>query len=315
MDEDKHRVELFQYDISQGMAKMYGPMFIQRPLEGIWHTGIVVYGKEYFFGGGICNMPPGQTPFGNPYKKSLLGETQIPEEMFTDYLNTIHNRFTQATYNVISFNCNHFTNEISNFLLGENIPYDIYNQAQDLINTPIGQTIKPMLESMQSTLQQGTPMFNDGGGGSPMPDNQFQTPPGMPSIPQAQTPAPTGNAGAVLTVTQLDEIQIAILTTPGVVIDFWNPGCGPCLQFKPVFSEIAEFYNSDKVKFYAINTKDSPQIGAAYEVTGVPTLHVYKNGELVDKFSGGDKPRLLGLIENLKKDLGDSVGKKSASQA
>lgn len=41
------------YDLSQGMAKVLSPSLIGKQIDGIWHTGIVVYGKEYFYSGGI----------------------------------------------------------------------------------------------------------------------------------------------------------------------------------------------------------------------------------------------------------------------
>ena len=48
------------------MAKAFSPMFLGKQIDGIWHTGIVVYGKEYYFGGGICAGIPKQTPYGYP---------------------------------------------------------------------------------------------------------------------------------------------------------------------------------------------------------------------------------------------------------
>lgn len=46
-------VKLYVYDISQGLARQFGRAVLGIDLEGIWHTGIVVYGNEYFFGGGL----------------------------------------------------------------------------------------------------------------------------------------------------------------------------------------------------------------------------------------------------------------------
>lgn len=57
-------VQLNIYDISNGMARQFSRQMIGKQVDGIWHTGIVVYGKEYYFGGGISYDPPGQTPFG-----------------------------------------------------------------------------------------------------------------------------------------------------------------------------------------------------------------------------------------------------------
>lgn len=59
-----HEVLLHVYDISQGMARQFSKQLIGREIEGVWHTGIVVYNKEYYFGGGISYDPPSRTPFG-----------------------------------------------------------------------------------------------------------------------------------------------------------------------------------------------------------------------------------------------------------
>lgn len=62
---DKYDVTLYVYDITNGkkindlgMAKQFSPMFIGKTIEGVYHTSLVVYGVEYFFGGGICRGYP-----------------------------------------------------------------------------------------------------------------------------------------------------------------------------------------------------------------------------------------------------------------
>ena len=57
-------VKLNVYDLSQCMCKAMSKQLCGTQIDGIWHTGIVVYGKEYYFGGGISYDLPGQTPFG-----------------------------------------------------------------------------------------------------------------------------------------------------------------------------------------------------------------------------------------------------------
>lgn len=47
------------------------PMFLGKQIDGIWHTGIVIYGIEYYFGGGICYGTPKFTPYGRPVKVSF----------------------------------------------------------------------------------------------------------------------------------------------------------------------------------------------------------------------------------------------------
>ncbi len=57
-------VQLHVYDLSNGMAAQFSRQLIGKHIEGVWHTGIVVYNKEYYFGGGISYDDPGRTPFG-----------------------------------------------------------------------------------------------------------------------------------------------------------------------------------------------------------------------------------------------------------
>jgi hypothetical protein len=78
-------VHLYIYDLSRGLAKQLSLMFIGKQLEGIWHTGIVAYGREWFFGGnGIENVPPKGTLLGEPNKIEHLGRTEIEELDFLE---------------------------------------------------------------------------------------------------------------------------------------------------------------------------------------------------------------------------------------
>jgi hypothetical protein len=81
-------VELYIYDLSRGMAATLSPMIIGKKIDGIWHTAIVVYGREYFFGShGISSCNPRSTPLGEPLRVLKLGETQVPYSVFIDYIN------------------------------------------------------------------------------------------------------------------------------------------------------------------------------------------------------------------------------------
>ena len=57
-------VTLHVYDLSNGMAAQFSRQLIGKHIEGVWHTGIVAFNKEYYFGGGISYDPPACTPFG-----------------------------------------------------------------------------------------------------------------------------------------------------------------------------------------------------------------------------------------------------------
>merc|ERR1739838_1047972 len=72
-------VKLYIYDLSQGMAKMMSAPLLGKQIDGVWHTAIVVYDREYFFGsGGVNHVRPGTTQLGAPLQKLNLGTTEIP---------------------------------------------------------------------------------------------------------------------------------------------------------------------------------------------------------------------------------------------
>jgi desumoylating isopeptidase 1 len=83
---------------------------------------------------------------GAPTKEIPLGFTEIPEELFMEFLREISDRFTSMTYHVFKHNCNNFTDECANFLIGSGIPHDIIDLPNMFLNTRLGKMIGPMME-------------------------------------------------------------------------------------------------------------------------------------------------------------------------
>ncbi|OAY70371.1 Desumoylating isopeptidase 1, partial [Ananas comosus] len=152
---DGHRVTLNVYDLSQGLAKQLSVTFLGKTIEAIWHTGVVVYGNEYYFGGGIQHAPAGSTPYGSPIRVIELGITQVPQEVFEDFLQDISSRYTAETYRLLSHNCNNFSNEVAQFLVGTTIPDYILNLPNEVISSPMGPLILPMIQQLEATLRAG----------------------------------------------------------------------------------------------------------------------------------------------------------------
>jgi hypothetical protein len=105
------QVTLALYDITQGMAKGLSMMLIGQQIDAVYHSSLIVYGREYYFGGGICHDHPETTPYGKPIEKIDMGSTEIPKEVFEDFLNDITHKYTAEKYHLIDHNCNNFTDE------------------------------------------------------------------------------------------------------------------------------------------------------------------------------------------------------------
>ena len=70
-----------------------------------------------------------------------------------------------------------------------------------------------------------------------------------------------------------------------VLVDFWAPWCGPCKMLMPTIEELAGDY-AGKARIGKLNTDENRQTASSYQIDSIPTLIVFKNGEIVDKLMG-----------------------------
>jgi thioredoxin 1 len=70
-----------------------------------------------------------------------------------------------------------------------------------------------------------------------------------------------------------------------VLVDFWAPWCPPCRQITPLIEQLAAEY-AGSVKVGKMNIDDSPQTPQKYDIMSIPTLMVFKGGEVVQRFVG-----------------------------
>lgn len=138
--ESASEVLLYVYDLSNGMVKALSPALIGKELSGLWHTGIVLRGTEYYFGClGVDSSPAGKTGLGDPHRVVSLGHTELPHDVCVEYIRDLARySYRRSSYDLFRHNCNHFSEDLSLFLTGNSIPMDIRELPDDFLSTPMG---------------------------------------------------------------------------------------------------------------------------------------------------------------------------------
>ena len=95
-------------------------------------------------------------------------------------------------------------------------------------------------------------------------------------------------------VTDADFDEKVLGASGPVLVDFWAAWCGPCRQLKPILQEIAQ--ENEKLTIVEMDADANPATPAKYRVTGLPTMNLYYQGELV-RSSVGVRPKSAILSE------------------
>ena len=103
-------------------------------------------------------------------------------------------------------------------------------------------------------------------------------------------------AGAIVEVTDTNFQAEVIESGEAVLVDFWAPWCGPCRIVAPHLEELND--ERDDIRVVKLNVDDNPQTAATYNVMSIPTLLLFKNGQVAHQIVGAlPKNRLVQELE------------------
>ncbi len=303
-------VKLYVYDLSRGMARSMSLPLTGRQIDGIWHTSIVAWDREYFFGQGISVVYPGTSHHGAPIETFDLGLTSIDRETFEGaLLPDLKERFRAQDYNLLSWNCNNFTQEVSQILTGADIPSHIRSLPSDFLSTPFGRMLQPQIESMfrHPSADISTPAV----GPSSTTGNDLLNQVASRAY-AGNTPVETGSnaksssADPVRHITSNGELNEILSVFPCVAALFTSESCPPCRIIKPAFQDLAHHHHVDeskpgnhkRVTFVQVeSTGATSSLFAQAAVTATPTVKLYTFGKESNQIRGADVGELKTAVD------------------
>jgi thioredoxin 1 len=105
-----------------------------------------------------------------------------------------------------------------------------------------------------------------------------------PTAPSS-TPAQQAETKTVQTFTDSNFDELVLKSSAPVLVDFWAPWCGPCKRLGPTVDALATDY-AGRLTVGKLNVDDNPDVSFKFQIRGIPTLLVFKAGEVVESIVG-----------------------------
>ncbi|KAM0335795.1 hypothetical protein ACHAQA_000845 [Verticillium albo-atrum] len=278
-------VELFTYDLSQGLARQMSQGFLGFQLDAIYHTSIHLNGLEYVYDGGIVTINPGTSHLGRPLQRIPLGKTELPMDVIEEFLDSLRPIFTVEAYDLWKHNCNNFSDSFAKFLVGKGIPDHIINMPQAVMDSPMGRMLLPQLnQTINATRQNGSILGIQNNG----------------AAARSQSSRPQPPQSRVKTVGNLQEFNAAMDTAKSscATVFFTSATCPPCKALYPLYEELAAEVG-DKAVLIKVDVSRAMDVGNKFSIRATPTFMTFLHGEKQDQWSGANAAGLRSNVQLL----------------
>lgn len=308
-------IELYVYDLSRGMARQFSLGFTGIQIDAIYHTAVVFNNVEYFFGQGIHRKIPGSTHHGQPMEVIRLGRTDLPMQVIQEYIDSLATIYTAESYDLFLHNCNNFSQDLSMFLVGKDIPDHIRSLPQRFLETPMGrmmrtqidQSMRSMTQAPDADMGPNAPNNHSNGAtevsGGAMANGTMRIN-GTQKKPQTaifnNSQPVSKRPGIVHNVTQRKELDQLLDSAKSkcAVIFFTSATCPPCKIVYPAYDELAA-EAGDQAVLIKVDLSKAHDIGSKYSVRVTPTFMTFLNSEKENEWSGANEAQLRGNVQLL----------------
>ena len=207
--------------------------------------------------------------------------------------------YSAESYDLFLHNCNNFTQDLSIFLTGKEIPTHIRDLPQKVLDTPFGKMLRPQIDQAMRGITQGgedaTPAKSRMlSGNSKAPDETGEAHENANGYINGKT----GKVHNVTTLAEVNSLLEAALSSCAVIF-FTSSTCGPCKFVYPTFDTLAEEAGSRGTLIKIDLNHAERELVDAYNVHATPTFMTFLKGEKENEWSGADASRLNGNVRLL----------------
>lgn len=230
-----------------------------------------------------------------------MGRTELPTDVISEYIDSLTGIYTPESYDLFIHNCNNFTQDLSVFLVGKNIPETIRTLPQKFLETPIGQMLRSQIDQSMRSMTQA-PDAVAGSAAKQQPSSSRAAPQsnGVGNSSSNDFQGANLATGRVHNVNTLQEIDSLLESAKHscAVIFFTSATCPPCKIVYPAYDELAAEAGR-KAVLIKVDLSQAFSVGSKYGVRATPTFMTFLKGEKEDEWRGANEAQLKGNVRLL----------------